>query len=197
MNNKLVFNKDIFIDDFLLIKNFNICVEKGKNIIVLGNTGSGKTTCLKTMKKHYKYNKKVAFGIIKDNMNKEDLLSYLEELLKMDIDYLFLDDLSVYLDSDNLLSYFNKLKKRNITYIYFTTDTNTMFSFSYCLVLYKGCVAIEGNPYSFIKEEKLFNRLGFEFSFYYRLSSNLVLYNVLDNVCYDEKSLEESLWDGK
>ena len=197
MNNKLIFNNDIFIDDFLLIKDFNISVEQGKNIIVLGNTGSGKTTCLKAIKKYYKNNKRVGFGIIKDNINKEELLLYLDELLNKEIDYLFLDDLSVYLDSEELLSYFNRLKEHKITYIYFTINTNVMFSFNYCLVLSRGCVAIEGNPHSFIKEEKLFNRLGFEFPFYYRLSSNLILYNILDSVCYDEKSLEASVWGGK
>lgn len=197
MNNRLIFNKDIVIDDFLLIKDFNIFVEQGKSVIVLGNSGSGKTTCLKKIRNYYKNNKSVGFGIVKDNMNKDAVVNLLNELLSLDIDYLFLDDLNVYLDIDELISYFNKFKKHNITYIYFTTDTNTMFLFSYCLVISKNCIAMEGNPISFIKEEKIFNKLGFEFPFYYRLSSNLVLYNVLDKVCYDGKSLEESLWGGK
>ena len=212
MKDDISFVKDIVIDGYLLIKNFNISITKGRNTMFLGTTGSGKTTVLKKMKNYFKNNKDILVCVYSKSFKnvkaysgndkkimrflKEEsyIKHYLVDVILKKPKYLFLDDLSSFLSNADISLFFKLLDDYGITYGYFTTSSDLMFLFSYLYVISLNCIAMEGSPMSFFKEEKVFNKLGFSFPFYPSLSKKLMMYDILSDICFDCKELEGALW---
>ena len=214
MGNIFKFRKDIYINNNLLIKNFDLNIKDYRSIIVLGSSGSGKTTVLKSIRRSFRLDNLVKVYIsntireseftydksddlVRKFLRKKDNYLTRINLIYLAINrpkYLFLDDLSGVLSNSDIQLYFAILKKYNITYVYFTCKTDLLFLFDYAYVIYLKCIAMEGTPRSFLKKESLFNKFGFDYPFYPALSKKLMLYNVINEICFDEEELEESLW---
>ena len=131
MGNIFKFRKDIYINNNLLIKNFDLNIKDYRSIIVLGSSGSGKTTVLKSIRRSFRLDNLVKVYIsntireseftydksddlVRKFLKKKDNYLTRINLIYLAINrpkYLFLDDLSLVLSNSDIQLYFAILKK--------------------------------------------------------------------------------------
>ncbi len=185
----------------ILIKDIELDFSNG-DICVLGYHGCGKTLLLKSLQK---LNKKFKYYFLeKSNYECEcpfsfakNKIPYVKGLMKK-IDshpeVLVIDDLSAVFDEDERVKIFDYIKSLGIRVLYCTSDVEDIICFSYVIVLYDKCIAMEGKTIAILKEEKLMKLLGYSLPFYVNLSIQLKYYGLVNHLCYNAKELEDCLW---
>ena len=105
---------------------------------------------------------------------------------------------------DNLFGYLNNNQKNNIIKICEKNRINLIvfdneFYYAYMsyevIVIHDKKLAIKGNFKEVVKEEKILKRLGYKLPFYVDLSHQLMLYGLVDHLCYSLEELEGNLWN--
>lgn len=83
LNGKIIFsNVSIYVDDKMILRDINFIINKGDNVAVIGENGSGKSIIAKTILGFYKYDGNIYINNhnIK-RLNKEDIRKYVELIL--------------------------------------------------------------------------------------------------------------------
>lgn len=84
-------------------------------------------------------------------------------------------------------------KKYELTIILITHNLEDTLYSDNIIVLDKGKILIHDTKEKIYKDDKL-EKLGFELPFIVKLSHNLILYNLLDKVYFDEEEVMNKLW---
>lgn len=87
------------------------------------------------------------------------------------------------------------LNTRKIKFINITSDIEETLLSDYIIVFNNNDIVMEGTKETILKEEKLLKRLGYGLPFVVDLSTQLMCYNVVDNLYFDIESLVKELWD--
>ena len=97
-------------------------------------------------------------------------------------------------DKKLVFKIFDEYRKKNkLTIILITHNLeDTLFS-DRIIVLDKGCIVLDGTPYDIYKDDKLEN-MGFNLPFIVKLSHNLMLYDLLDRVYFNDEEVMKKLW---
>lgn len=142
----------------------------------------------------------------------------LEESIDMDINNLSISDKSKFLIAsalihnpqiillDNIISNLdaaNKTlvikvlkeyqKKDNLTIILVTNDLEDTLLSDKIVLLNKGEIVLEGKKEELYNDDKL-EKMGFKLPFIVKLCHHLILYNILDKVCFNDKEVIDKLW---
>lgn len=112
-----------------------------------------------------------------------------------EVEYIVLDDVLCYLDNSIIDKIMNYVKENKISIINLTSNINEILYSNYAYFLYEGSVVMEGEIMSCLREEKLLKRLGFNLPFMIDLSTQLMYYNVLNKICFDEKEMVDAIWN--
>lgn len=84
-------------------------------------------------------------------------------------------------------------KKDNLTIILITNDLEDTLISDKIILLDKGKILLEGSKEELYQDDKL-EKLGFNLPFIVKLSHNLILYNILDKVYFNDKEVIDKLW---
>lgn len=84
-------------------------------------------------------------------------------------------------------------KDYNLTVILLTSDLEQTLEADKIIVLNKGNIFVEGTPKEIYKDDSL-EKLGFNLPFIVKLSHNLILYDLLDQVYLKDKEVLDKLW---
>ena len=114
--------------------------------------------------------------------------------LKM-YDYIVLDNILCYLNKKQIEKIYSYANERKISIINITSNIKEVLYSNYSIYIYNGLIALEGDTLLCLKEEKIIRRLGFNLPFIYDLSLQLKYYNVIDDICLDERSLIDKIWN--
>lgn len=87
------------------------------------------------------------------------------------------------------------LRVRSVNFINITSFIEEVIYGDYIYVFYDNKIVMEGATKEVLKEEKLLKRLGFGLPFAIDLSTQLKLYQVLDNEELDLGKLVDTLWN--
>lgn len=85
-------------------------------------------------------------------------------------------------------------EKQNLTIILITHDLEDTLYADRIILLDKGKILLDDTKENIYHDEKI-EKLGFELPFIVKLSHNLILYNLIDKVYFDEKELVNKLWN--
>lgn len=85
-------------------------------------------------------------------------------------------------------------QKQKLTIILITHNLEDTLYSDRILVLEKGKIILDNTKEEIYKDEKL-EKLGFKLPFIIKLSHNLILYNLIDKIYFDEKELVDKLWN--
>lgn len=110
---------------------------------------------------------------------------------------LLLDETINKLNSDDKKLVFKLLKeyqKEGLTIILITHDLEDTLYSDRIIVLDKGKIKLDGTKEELYKDDKL-EKLGFNLPFIVKLSHNLKLYDLLNEVHFSEKEVLDKLWD--
>ncbi len=202
----------IFQEDDLIIKNENTLI-LGADILtkrnikkhlerdysVIDNTFSYSTKTVGETIENYNLDLKLLSNIssklIKELTFEE--YYYLAILLKINANpqILVVDNVFGYLNLNQRESIIKVCKKNNIHLIVFDNKLYSSFMSYTVIVIHNQKLAIKGKFKEVVKEEKILKRLGYELPFYVDLSTQLMLYGLIGNVCYSLEELEENLWN--
>ena len=84
-------------------------------------------------------------------------------------------------------------KNEKLTIILITHDLEDTLMSDRIIVLDKGQIILDDKKEKIYKDEKL-EKLGFTLPFMVKLSHNLILYDLLDRVYFDEEEAIDKLW---
>ncbi len=99
-------------------------------------------------------------------------------------------------DSDKKLVFkiFNEYRRKyKLTIILITHDLEDTLSADRIIVLNKGSIVMDGTPYDIYSDDKL-EKMGFNLPFIVKLSHNLMLYDLLDRVYFNDEEVMKKLW---
>lgn len=85
-------------------------------------------------------------------------------------------------------------KEQKLTIILITHNLEDTLYSDRIIVLDKGKIVEDNTKEEIYKDDKL-ERLGFKLPFIVKLSHNLMLYNLIDKIYFEEKELVDKLWD--
>jgi len=85
-------------------------------------------------------------------------------------------------------------KEQMLTIILITHNLEDTLYSDRIIVLDKGKIVIDDTKEKIYNDDKL-EKLGFKLPFIIKLSHNLILYNLIDKIYFDEKDLVNKLWD--
>lgn len=85
-------------------------------------------------------------------------------------------------------------KEQKLTIILITHNLEDTLYADRIIVLDKGKIVLDDTKEKIYKDDKL-EKLGFNLPFIVKLSHNLMLYNLIDKVYFDEKELVDKLWN--
>lgn len=110
---------------------------------------------------------------------------------------LILDDILNKLNSSDKKLVFKILeeykKKNKLTIILITNNLEDTLVSDRIIVLDNGKIIMDGSKEKIYKDDKL-EKMGFTLPFIVKLSHNLILYNLLDKVYFDEREAIDKLW---
>ena len=184
----ICFNDDILFDtvrDALSFSLENLQYTKKEIIILINN-----------LSKKFKIDNILDKSFDEITLSEKTLVS-LAGVLIYNPKILILDDILVNLTTDDkklvlkILKEYQKEKK--LTIIIFTKSLEDTLYGDRIIVLDKGKVLTEGTLSNIYKDDYL-ERLGYELPFIVRLSQNLMLYDLLDEVYFTEKEVIDKLW---
>ena len=84
-------------------------------------------------------------------------------------------------------------KEQELTIILITHNLEDTLYADRIIVLDKGNIILDDTKENIYKDDKL-EKLGFDLPFIVKLSHNLMLYNLIDKIYFDEKELVDKLW---
>lgn len=108
--------------------------------------------------------------------------------------FLFVDDVLTCFTKQEKKEFIQLMKELDITLFYVTSDIEDTLFFSYCIVMGKNGILMEGNTLKVLEQEKIMRRLGFSLPFFVDLSLQLRSYGLLDEIMIDEEELTNKLW---
>ena len=108
--------------------------------------------------------------------------------------FLALDDLFIDLSIRNKILLLNYFNCNNITLINVTSDLEDVIYTDCLLCLYDSIIAIEGPTLEVLSNEKILKRLGFQLPFYYDISLQLQLYDLISKICLNKEEMVKELW---
>ena len=85
-------------------------------------------------------------------------------------------------------------KEQKLTIILITHNLEDTLYSDRIMVLDKGKIVLDNSKEKIYKDDKL-EKLGFKLPFIIKLSHNLILYNLIDKIYFEEKALVDKLWD--
>lgn len=85
-------------------------------------------------------------------------------------------------------------KNQKLTIILITHNLEDTLYSDRIIVLDKGNIIFDNNKENIYQDDKL-EKVGFQLPFIVKLSHNLMLYNLIDKVYFDEKDLVDKLWN--
>ena len=110
---------------------------------------------------------------------------------------ILLDNIISNLDSTNKNLVLKVLKeyqkKDNLTILLITNDLEETLLSDKILLLNNGKVLLEGTKEEIYKDDKL-EKMGFNLPFIVKLCHNLMLYNIIDKVYFNDKEVIDKLW---
>lgn len=84
-------------------------------------------------------------------------------------------------------------RKNKLTIILVTHNLEDTLSSDRIIVLDRGSIVLDGNPCDIYKDDKL-EKMGFNLPFVVKLSHNLMLYDLLDRVYFNDEEVMKKLW---
>lgn len=85
-------------------------------------------------------------------------------------------------------------EEQGLTIILITHNLEDTLEADRIIVLDKGKIILDDIKEKIYKDEQL-EKIGFKLPFIVKLSHNLILYNLIDKIYFDEKELVDKLWD--
>ena len=85
-------------------------------------------------------------------------------------------------------------KEKGLTIILITHNLEDTLDSDRIIVLDKGKIILDNTKENIYKDDKL-EKLGFKLPFIIKLSHNLMLYDLIEKIYFDEKELVDKLWD--
>ena len=167
---------------------YKINFDFSTNVNIIGNALSGKTTLAK-----YLVNK-LDNALLIENKDIANYYEYLLILLNNDYKYIIIDDMFTYLTVNERIAFINEATKKNKIVINITTNSKDLLLMPYIIIINNYEIIIEGNKEAVLGEETLLSHLGIQLPFAYQLSKELKDYNVINEVCYQNKELVDLLW---
>ena len=110
-------------------------------------------------------------------------------------DYLVLDDVLCHLNNLEVNKIFTYAKKIKISIINFTSNINETLYGEYLILLYNKKIAMEGETFATLKEERLLKRIGFSLPFMVDLSTQLNYYEIIDDFYLDQEEMLKMIWN--
>ena len=105
-----------------------------------------------------------------------------------------IDNLLSYLSEDIKLKIIKYAKKEKITILNITSNSEELLLGNDIVVLETGKVKVHQKTKKLLENEKLLASIGFELPFIVNLSNGLRLYEVMDKLYFNHKSLVGDLW---
>ena len=167
---------------------YKINFDFSTNVNIIGNALSGKTTLAK-----YLVNK-LDNALLIENKDIANYYEYLLILLNNDYKYIIIDDMFTYLTVNERIAFINEATNKNKIVINITTNSKDLLLMPYIIIINNYEIIIEGNKEAVLGEETLLSHLGIQLPFAYQLSKELKDYNVINEVCYQNKELVDLLW---
>jgi len=99
-----------------------------------------------------------------------------------------------YLKEEEKKKIIDLLNTQKIKFIIITSNIEDALYADYIAIYDNDNIAIEGEKRSVLNEEKILKRLGFGLPFIVDLSTQLKIYECIDNIYYDSNSLAGELW---
>lgn len=167
---------------------YKINFDFSSNVNIIGNALSGKTTLAK-----YLVNK-LDNAILIENIDVPNYYDYLIDKLNNKATYIIIDDLLTHLTIDERNAFINEAKNKGIIIINITTNSKDLLLMPYIIIINNYEIIMEGSMEAVLSEETLLSHLGIQLPFAYQLSKELKDYDVINQVCYQNKELVDLLW---
>lgn len=147
-------------------------------------------------------NEIASFFKIKGLLNKKIHSIYLSDkilikilsLLILNPTIFVVDNLVSYLKEDKRVLLFKYLKSKNISFINITTNPEQLIQSDNVIVLNNFKSVIGGTYESILEGNSILPYMGLKLPFTADLSHNLLLYNVVDKIYFDNRKLVDKLW---
>lgn len=153
-------------------------------------------TCIKNIAKKFKI-EAILEGNPNELTNSEKTKVNLAALLIHNPQILFIDETIYNLTPNDKKLVFKILQeykeKYDLTIILVTHNLEDTLLSDRIIVLDKGKIIMDGTKEEIYKDDTL-EKLGFNLPFIVKLSHNLILYNLLDKVYFNEKEVIDKLW---
>lgn len=208
-----VYNNDVFIDD-KNIKDYDINYLKSNIVVViddnyfnceyvsdelffyldkLGYSVSESTKRIEGIAKHFKILNYLDKRIDAVNIEEKMLIKILA-LLIVKPEIIVIDNLLCYLSQTYVELLIKYLKKNNICLINMTNNSEELLLSQGVVVLNNMKAVICTDAENVLKGNSILPYMGIKLPFVVDLSQNLILYNVVDKVYFDNRKLVDKLW---
>jgi len=129
-----------------------------------------------------------------DMLKEYRIIDSINELKNIKENFVVFNDVIRYLKDKDKKILFDRLEKSNTHFINITSDIEEVLLSPYLIIIDNGNVLMEGNTEMVLKEEKILKRLGFGLPFIVDLSTQLMHYNLINDIYLSEEELINKLW---
>ncbi len=126
--------------------------------------------------------------------NEQKALIKIISVILMNPSTIIIDGLLTYLTKTDKIKLLKLLEEEKIQLINITSDIEESLLTEYLIVMDNGKILVEGETKSVLSEEKILKRLGFNLPFMIDLSKQLLAYDLIEKIYYDEDELVGVLW---
>lgn len=163
------------------------------NLELLNFNSEEITTRVEDILKYFKIKKLVTKPICSLYLEEKILIKILA-LLIIEPSLIVIDNLLVYLRNDKITLLLKYLKEKNIKLINLTTNTDELFISDEVIVINNFKKVLKGDYKSILDGNSILPYMGLKLPFITELSNNLILYNVINKLYYDNGKLVNTLW---
>jgi len=129
-----------------------------------------------------------------DMLKEYRIIDSINELKNIKENFVVFNDVIRYLKDKDKKILFDRLEKSNTHFINITSDIEEVLLSPYLIIIDNGNVLMEGNTEMVLKEEKILKRLGFGLPSIVDLSTQLMHYNLINDIYLSEEELINKLW---
>lgn len=124
----------------------------------------------------------------------EKVLIKILSLLVIYPEVIVIDNLLVYLDRKEKDLLYKYIKEKNISFVNLTTNTEELLLSDTVVVLNNLKAVMISTPRVLLDGNSILPYMGLKLPFIVDLSHNLILYNVVDKIYFDNRKLVDKLW---